>query len=137
MGSRALTLAVMVAVFATGFTARLIYEQTLKPAFAQEDQYDCASFGSQESAQATYDADPSDPNNLDADNDGIACEELDGGSEDGGAASPPPQREPGGKPKREPMPESGGLPGGAVPLGSDGSCPPRFPVEHGRVCLPR
>ena len=51
------------------------------PAFAQEDQYDCASFGSQESAQAELERDPSDPSNLDADDDGIACEELAGGSE--------------------------------------------------------
>jgi hypothetical protein len=45
------------------------------PAFAQ-DQYDCASFGSQESAQAELERDPSDPNNLDADNDGQACEDY-------------------------------------------------------------
>jgi hypothetical protein len=50
------------------------------PVFAQEDQYDCASFGSQESAQATYDADPSDPSNLDADDDGEACEDYDYGT---------------------------------------------------------
>jgi hypothetical protein len=43
---------------------------------AQEDQFDCESFGSQESAQAELDRDPSDPSNLDADNDGIACEDL-------------------------------------------------------------
>ncbi|MQA17690.1 MAG: excalibur calcium-binding protein, partial [Pseudonocardiaceae bacterium] len=30
----------------------------------------------QQEAQATYDADPSDPNQLDGDDDGIACEEL-------------------------------------------------------------
>src|SRR5919112_1254790 len=46
---------------------------------AQDDQFDCASFGSQESAQAELERDPSDPSNLDADNDGIACEELGGG----------------------------------------------------------
>jgi Excalibur calcium-binding domain len=51
------------------------------PAFAQEDQFDCASFGSQEAAQAELERDPSDPSNLDADDDGIACEELSGGTE--------------------------------------------------------
>jgi len=35
-----------------------------------QDQYNCASFGSQESAQAELDRDPSDPSNLDADDDG-------------------------------------------------------------------
>jgi hypothetical protein len=43
-------------------------------AIAQEDQFDCASFGSQEAAQAELESDPSDPNNLDADDDGRACE---------------------------------------------------------------
>jgi hypothetical protein len=47
------------------------------------DQYDCASFGSQESAQAELDRDPSDPSNLDADDDGIACEELASGTGEG------------------------------------------------------
>jgi len=46
---------------------------------AQDDQFDCASFGSQESAQTELERDPSDPSNLDADGDGIACEELAGG----------------------------------------------------------
>lgn len=41
-----------------------------------QDQYDCASFGSQQAAQAELDRDRSDPNNLDADDDGIACEGL-------------------------------------------------------------
>ena len=36
---------------------------------------DCADFATQPEAQATLDADPTDPNGLDADDDGIACEE--------------------------------------------------------------
>lgn len=36
---------------------------------------DCADFATQEEAQAVYNQDPSDPNGLDADFDGIACEE--------------------------------------------------------------
>lgn len=36
----------------------------------------CGSFGSQAEAQAVLDADPSDPNGLDTDFDGIACESL-------------------------------------------------------------
>jgi hypothetical protein len=35
---------------------------------------DCIDFATQAEAQATYDADPSDPNGLDADGDSIACE---------------------------------------------------------------
>jgi hypothetical protein len=44
---------------------------------------DCADFATQEEAQAVLERDPSDPNRLDADNDGIACEELAGST--GGA----------------------------------------------------
>ena len=60
--------------------------QPVRPRGAQaQDQYDCASFGSQQSAQAELERDPSDPSNLDADNDGVACEDYDyGGSGVGG-----------------------------------------------------
>lgn len=47
-------------------------------AFAQAD-LNCDDFDSQADAQATLDADPSDPNNLDADDDGLACEDFFGG----------------------------------------------------------
>jgi hypothetical protein len=40
----------------------------------QGDAYNCPHFASQADAQAVLRADPSDPNRLDADNDGIACE---------------------------------------------------------------
>ena len=53
-------------------------------AAAQTDQYDCASFDSQEEAQAELENNPSDPSNLDADDDGIACEVYDYGDEGGG-----------------------------------------------------
>jgi hypothetical protein len=43
------------------------------PAFAQDDQ-NCADFPSQAAAQAHLRQDPSDPDRLDADNDGVACE---------------------------------------------------------------
>ena len=86
--------AVVVLVLAAGATARVTYEQvvnTSTPALAQEDQYDCASFGSQESAQAELDRDPRDPNTLDADDDGQACEDYDyGGTSSTGSASPIP-----------------------------------------------
>jgi len=42
-----------------------------------EDLYSCASFDSGEEAQAVYEANlPGDPNHIDTDNDGIACEKL-------------------------------------------------------------
>src|SRR5215212_7477900 len=43
---------------------------------AAQNVFNCSSFGTQEEAQAVLNSDPSDPNNLDGDNDGIACEDL-------------------------------------------------------------
>src|SRR5918995_6098112 len=66
-------------VLVAGFILRVSYEQLVfpsKPAVAQADLYDCASFGSQESAQAELDRDPSDPNNLDSDGNGRACDDY-------------------------------------------------------------
>ena len=40
----------------------------------QGDRYSCGDFTSQAQAQAVLRADPRDPNNLDGDNDGVACE---------------------------------------------------------------
>jgi Excalibur calcium-binding domain len=46
---------------------------------AAQDTFNCSDFATQEEAQAVLDSDPSDPNNLDSDNDGIACEDLPSG----------------------------------------------------------
>lgn len=43
---------------------------------AGADVHDCGDFDYQEDAQDVYDADTSDPNRLDADDDGLACETL-------------------------------------------------------------
>lgn len=43
-------------------------------ASAQANDQNCADFASQADAQAHLNADPSDPDNLDGDNDGLACE---------------------------------------------------------------
>lgn len=40
---------------------------------------DCSDFSTQQEAQATLDADPSDPNGLDGEGDGVPCESLPGG----------------------------------------------------------
>jgi hypothetical protein len=48
-------------------------------ALAQTDDRDCPDFSSRAEAQAAYDADPSDPERLDADDDGEACEDYDYG----------------------------------------------------------
>lgn len=43
---------------------------------------DCPDFGSQAAAQAALDADPTDPERLDADSDGVACESQFGADDD-------------------------------------------------------
>jgi Excalibur calcium-binding domain len=54
-----------------------------EPPTSTED-LDCADFATQREAQAVLERDPSDPNGLDADNDGVACEVLAGGGGGGG-----------------------------------------------------
>ena len=81
----AIRLLIVALVVASGVTLRVAWEElanTTVPAYAQTDQYDCASFGSQESAQAELERNPDDPSNLDPDDDGQACEDYDYG-EDG------------------------------------------------------
>lgn len=51
---------------------------------AAQDLYNCDDYDSQEDAQAALDADPSDPNQLDGDDDGMACESHDYGSSGSG-----------------------------------------------------
>src|SRR4051812_22799609 len=50
-------------------------------AHAQDDQ-NCSDFATQQAAQDHFNQDTSDPDNLDADNDGTACETLNGVAED-------------------------------------------------------
>ena len=47
-----------------------------------DDVFDCSDFLFQDVSQAVLDADPSDPHNLDPDNNGIACEGLPGRDSD-------------------------------------------------------
>ena len=60
----------------------------MRTSLAQGD-LDCADFATQAEAQAEYDSDPSDPNGLDRDDDGIACESLPGGPMEGMSAPKP------------------------------------------------
>ncbi|MBA0126367.1 excalibur calcium-binding domain-containing protein [Haloechinothrix sp. YIM 98757] len=65
-----------------------------------QDQYNCDDFETQEEAQEVYDSDTSDPNDLDRDDDGVACETLpsgDGtsGSDGDGDGTQPPAEEDG------------------------------------------
>jgi hypothetical protein len=42
----------------------------------EDGDLDCASFATHEEAQRVFEQDPSDPNYLDGDGDGVACEDL-------------------------------------------------------------
>ncbi len=69
----------------------------LLPVLAAAREKDCSDFATQEAAQAYFDAHggpASDPDNLDSDGDGIACETLPHGGGGGGSNPPPgpPQR---------------------------------------------
>jgi outer membrane biosynthesis protein TonB len=75
---------------------------------SEEDILDCSDFEDQQEAQDSLEADPSDPDNLDADGDGQACEE-EFGDEDGGDSTtgtpktpPPSPKTPQPSPKTPP-----------------------------------
>lgn len=90
------------------------------PASAQND-LNCSDFDTQAEAQAVLDDDPSDPNGLDRDDDGIACESLPGGGSEGMPA-PEPGADPvaeGGDEDEDQMvaPEGGVATGGGATAG--------------------
>jgi hypothetical protein len=158
MGNTTSKLVMVGLVLVAGFVLRGAYEQIIYPsksAMAQADQYDCASFGSQESAQVQLDSDPSDPNNLDSDGNGIACDDYPYGTSGSVAASTPapssaPAVEPSasaspiGSSSASPKPKppqkshdlfaSGGPTNGPVPLMADGGCPEEFPEKRNGLC---
>ena len=153
----ALRMFIVALVLLSGFTLRIAWEELADPttpAFAQTDQYDCQSFGSQESAQAELERDMSDPNNLDPDADGIACEEYDYGG--GGSSSPTATASPSSFSSQElttsptaakvqyqqdlgskNLFNAGGPAGGPAPPLPDGGCPPEFPTKHNGACYTR
>jgi hypothetical protein len=152
MGNTTSKLVMVGLVLVAGFVLRGTYEQIMypsKPAMAQADQYDCASFGSQESAQVELDSDPSDPNNLDSDGNGIACDDYPYGTStpaptsappDESSASASPNSNSSASPKPRPPQKdrslfaSGGPTNGPVPLMANGGCPVEFPVKRNGLC---
>src|ERR671911_641308 len=154
MGNTTSKLVMVGLVLVAGFVLRGTYEQIVypgKPAKAQADQYDCASFGSQQSAQVELDRDPSDPNNLDSDGNGIACDNYPYGTS---GSTPAPSSAPPVEPSASaslssnasasPKPKpplksrnlfaSGGPTNGPVPLMADGGCPAEFPAKRNGLC---
>ncbi len=159
MGNTMSKLVMVGLVLVAGFVLRGTYEQVIypsKPAVAQADQYDCASFGSQQSAQVELDSDPSDPNNLDSDGNGRACDDYPYGGTSGSvspsttapssaplvdpSASTPTSSNASASPKPQPPRKSrnlfasGGPTNGPVPLMADGECPAEFPTRRNGLC---
>lgn len=92
------------------------------PVAAQDDE-NCADFGSRAEAQAHYNLDTSDPDNLDADSDGQACEAFDygtGAGTDADQADTQDDQQAGDDQQTEmPSTGAGGLAGGArIPVGN-------------------
>ena len=140
-----LRMLVVALVLVSGFILRLTWEQLTDPAtpaLAQgSDLYDCASFGSQQSAQAELERNPSDPSNLDPNGNGIACENYDYGfasASTTATSSPTVKATPTAAQSQDPgkLFDSGGPTGGPVPLMPDGSCPPEFPIKQNGACYP-
>ena len=154
MGTTTLRLLVVGLVLLAGLVSRVTYEQLIHPsehAAAQSSQHDCASFGSQQSAQAELERDPSDPNDLDSDGNGRACDDYDYSASTTNTtttntatpsspspSSPSPSSAP---PSSEPRPQgdrnlldAGGPTNGPAPLMPDVTCPPEYPTKHQDLC---
>jgi hypothetical protein len=135
----------------------LLSTGAMSPVAAQD--LNCSDFDTQQEAQDELEADPSDPNNLDDDNDGEACESLprDGGTKAGTTTpsprpspspsprpspppSPPPSPSPALRPAPPPQPvptpplKAGGAEDGPMPLMKGGACPKEFPEQRGNAC---
>ena len=144
-------------VLVAGLVSRVTYEQLVhpsKPAAAQANQRDCSGFGSQEAAQAALERDPSDPNDLDPDGNGRACDDYAYGTNTANNASPsnaspssaspssaspisasPSSASPKPRPRKShDLLDAGGPTNGPVPLMPDGDCPAEFPAKHAGLC---
>jgi hypothetical protein len=148
MGTTTWRLLVVGLVLLAGLVSRVTYEQLihpLEPAVAQSSQRDCSSFGSQQSAQAALERDPSDPNGLDADGNGRACDDASTTTTQSrslpSSASPSSSSSSGPSASSPPTPQgdrnlldAGGPTNGPAPLMPDGTCPPEFPTKHKNLC---
>jgi len=134
-------------VLVAGLVSRITYEQLIHPttpAEAQANQRDCSSFPSQEAAQAALERDPSDPYNLDADGNGLACDDnvlstntannLSSSSPSPSSPTPSSASPRPGSRTTSDLLKSGGPTSGPVPLMPDGGCPAEFPTKHAKLC---
>ena len=90
---------------------------------------DCEDFSSQEEAQSVLAADPSDPNNIDQDRNGIPCEDANLPSR-----SPASQYGSENVSEQDDLLNAGGPDRGPVPLMPDGGCPEGYSVKREGAC---
>ena len=90
---------------------------------------DCTDFNSQQEAQAALDADPSDPNNIDQDGNGLPCE--DANLPDDSSTS---QNGPQNSGQQDDLLSAGGPALGPIPVMPGGRCPEEYPVERNGAC---
>jgi len=100
-------------------------KRQLVPAPSGGADLNCSDFASQAEAQAELMSDPSDPNGLDADADGQACEDRPSGG-DGGSATSNPQPSASSSTSPSAAPSGGG---GSAPPMSENECPPGYPIK--------
>lgn len=96
-----------------GCTSKPQPESESAPTPSDSDDLNCSDFATQQEAQDVLNADPSDPNGLDSEGDGVACESLESGS-----STPAPQP--------EPAPSQGS---GSAPPVSEDDCPSSHPIK--------
>ena len=119
-----------------------VYSETVSPAVesAQSDgtgggggtDLDCDDFASQQEAQAALDADPSDPNNIDQDGNGLPCEDANL-PDDSSTSQDGPQN----SGQQDDLLSSGGPALGPIPMMPGGRCPEEYPVERNGACYVR
>jgi hypothetical protein len=146
MGTTTWRLLVVGLVLLAGLVSRVTYEQLMhprEPAAAQSTQRDCSTFGSQQSAQAELERDPSDPYGLDTDGNGVACDDYDTSASTTQSSPLPSSASPTSSSSSSPSPrpqgdrsllDAGGPTNGPAPLMPDGTCPPEFPTKHKNLC---
>ena len=136
------TVALLSVAGVTLYTRYVLSGDSLPRALAQD--LNCSNFQTQQQAQRVLDRDPSDPNGLDRNKNGVACESLPSASSSGssGASTTQPNKSVVTQPRKQSrdrrvsprrLASTGGPTSGTFPRLPDGTCPVGF-HSHGTLC---
>src|SRR5829696_628316 len=143
----ALVVLAVLMMAAGAFVARMTWE--LVPGASAQEELDCPDFDSQAAAQEELERDLTDPNGLDPDADGEACDEYPYPQDETTTQDettmrsipaettqyqPPPVTVAEPTVDEPPLFVSGGPGDGPAPLMPNGGCPPEYPIEKGDGC---